>query len=91
MGLGRGLSEAPLVLELEVGLDGLEYFGAWWLEREICKPLQHQLCSILSACWCCSMCAGQQKAVWERIGKNWCHKMPVISGKVNWLADIKNL
>lgn len=61
---------APLVPGLEMGQDGLEYFGAWWLEREICKPLQRQLCSILRACWC-SMCAGRQKAVWERrIGRN---------------------
>lgn len=37
VGVERG-REPPLVPELEVGRDGQEYFGAWWLECEICKP-----------------------------------------------------
>ena len=54
-----------------MGRDGQEYFGARWLECEICKPCSAS-CVLFSAPTGCSrMCAGRQKAEWERrTGRN---------------------
>lgn len=83
---GREGREPPLVPELEMGRDGQEYFGAWWLECEICKPCSAS-CVLFSAPTGVPACVqGDRRQSGKGgsvgMGSSWCHQVLVIAGKL---------
>lgn len=82
---GQGGREPPLVPELEMGRDGQEYFGARWLECEICKPCSASCVLFLAPAGVPACVQGDSRLSGNGglvgMGSSWCHQVLVIAGK----------
>lgn len=82
----KGGGEPPLVLELEMGRDGQEYFGARWLECEICKPCSASCVLFLAPAGVPACVQGNRRLCGKGglvgMGSSWYHQVHVIAGKL---------